>query len=228
MNENMTELVFILDRSGSMSGLEDDTIGGFNGMLKKQKAENEDVNVTTVLFDDKVDIIHDRFPIGIVEPLTEKDYFVRGCTALLDAVGMAVHKVENVQEHLPEDHKAEKVIFVITTDGHENSSKEYSYSQIKKMIEAKKEMGWEFLFLGANIDAVGEAEKMGISRNRAVTYENDCDGVALNYEVVGSAVRRAVSKKRESLSEPIFEDDWAEDIEEYHESKSRKKGRKKV
>ena len=224
MKENMTELVFILDRSGSMSGLEDDTIGGFNGMLKKQKAENEDINVTTVLFDDKIDIIHDRFPIGIVEPLTGKDYFVRGCTALLDAVGMAVRKVENVQEHLPEDHKAEKIIFVITTDGHENSSKEYSYGQIKKMIEAKKELGWEFLFLGANIDAVGEAEKMGISRNRAVTYENDCAGVALNYEVVGSAVRRAVSKKRESLSEPIFEDDWSEEISEYHESRKGKRG----
>lgn len=226
MNENMTELVFILDRSGSMSGLEDDTIGGFNGMLKKQKEESEDVNVTTVLFDDKVDIIHDRFPIGIVEPLTDKDYYVRGCTALLDAIGLAVHKIENVQNHLPEDHKAGKVIFVITTDGHENSSKEYSYGQIKKMIEAKKEIGWEFLFLGANIDAIGEAEKIGISRNRAVTYENDSEGVALNYETVGRAVRKAVACR--SMSAPMFEDDWAEDIEEYHESKSGKKGRKKA
>ena len=223
MKENMTELVFILDRSGSMSGLEDDTIGGFNGMLRKQKAENENVSVTTVLFDDKVDIIHDRFPIGIVEPLTEKDYYVRGCTALLDAVGESIHKIENVEEHLPEDYKAEKIIFVITTDGHENSSKRYSYTQIRKMIEAKKEMGWEFLFLGANIDAVGEAEKIGISRNRAVTYENDREGVALNYEVVGSAVRRAVSRKRASLSEPMFEDDWSEEISEYHESKSGKR-----
>ena len=122
MKEHMTELVFILDRSGSMSGLEGDTIGGFNGMIKKQKEENENVSVTTVLFDDKVDIIHDRFPIGIVEPLTEKDYYVRGCTALLDAVGESIHKIENVEEHLPEKYKAEKIIFVITTDGHENSS----------------------------------------------------------------------------------------------------------
>lgn len=224
MNENMTELVFILDRSGSMSGLEDDTIGGFNGMLKKQKEESDDVNVTTVLFDDKVDIIHDRFPINIVEPLTNKDYYVRGCTALLDAVGMAVHKVENVQEHLPEDYKAGKIIFVITTDGHENSSKEYSYSQIRKMIEAKKEIGWEFLFLGANIDAIGEAEKIGISRNRAVTYENDSEGVALNYETVGRAVRRAVACR--SMSAPMFEDDWAEDISAYHEKKRKKGGKK--
>ena len=223
MKENMTELVFILDRSGSMGGLEDDTIGGFNGMLKKQKEENEEVNVTTVLFDDKVDIIHDRFPIGIVEPLTEKDYFVRGCTALLDAVGIAVHKVENVQEHLPEDHKAGKVIFVITTDGQENSSKEYSYSQIKKMIEAKKEMGWEFLFLGANIDAVGEAAKMGISRNRAVTYENDSEGVALNFQAVGSVLRKAVSCQRTSRNQTVIDDDWAEEIDDYHKSKSRKK-----
>lgn len=217
MSKGMTELVFILDRSGSMSGLEDDTIGGFNGMLKKQKAEGEDVNVTTVLFDDKVDIIHDRFPIDIVEPLTEKDYFVRGCTALLDAVGETVHKVENVQEHLPKKHKAKKVIFVITTDGHENSSRNYTYSQTRKMIEAKKELGWEFLFLGANIDAVGEAEKIGISRNRAVTYENDSRGVALNYQVLGDALCEAVACED---SEPMFEDDWAEEIAEYRRSKN--------
>lgn len=219
MNESKTELVFILDRSGSMSGLEDDTIGGFNGMLMKQKTEHEDVNVTTVLFDDKVEIIHDRFPIDIVQPITNEDYYVRGCTALLDAVGMSVRKVENVQDHLPEDHKAGKIIFVITTDGHENSSREYSYGQIRKMIEAKKEQGWEFLFLGANIDAAQEAEKMGISRNRAVTYENDRKGVALNYEAVGSALRRAVSAPRSSKMESIIEDSWAEKIAEYRESK---------
>lgn len=221
MDKNTTELVFILDRSGSMSGLEDDTIGGFNGMLAKQKAENEDVNVTTVLFDDKVDIIHDRFPISIVQPLTEKDYYVRGCTALLDAVGESIRKIENVQEHLPEGHKTKKVIFVITTDGHENSSRRYSYSEIRRMIEAKKEMGWEFLFLGANIDAVGEAEKLGISRNRAVTYENDSKGVELNYEVVGRAVRKAVANDCCDMSAPMFDDDWADEIEEYHESKSK-------
>lgn len=229
MNANMTELVFILDRSGSMSGLEDDTIGGFNGMLKKQKEESENVNVTTVLFDDKVDIIHDRFPIAIVQPLTEKDYFVRGCTALLDAVGESIHKIENVENHLPESHKAEKVIFVITTDGHENSSKTYSYTEIRRLIEAKKECGWEFLFLGANIDAVGEAAKMGIDRNRAVTYENDKAGVSLNYEVVGRAVRKAVKqtitfgfRSESGKSKPLFEDDWAEEITEYHQLKEGK------
>ena len=222
MKENMTELVFILDRSGSMNGLESDTIGGFNGMLEKQKAENENVSVTTVLFDDRVDIIHDRFPISIVRPLTEKDYYVRGCTALLDAVGESIHKIENVEEHLPEDYKAEKIIFVITTDGHENSSKMYSYTQIRKMIESKKAVGWEFLFLGANIDAVGEAEKIGISRNRAVTYENDSKGVALNYEVIGSAVRKAVSRRRGNINESIFDDDWSEEISEYYETRSEK------
>lgn len=222
MKKNMTELVFILDRSGSMSGLEGDTIGGFNGMLEKQKKEGEDVNITTVLFDDRVDIIHDRFPISIVSPLTEKDYFVRGCTALLDAVGESIRKIENVEKHLPEDYKADKVIFVITTDGHENSSRNYSYSRIKKMIEAKKKLGWEFLFLGANMDAVGEAEKIGISRNRAVTYENDSEGVALNYEVVGMAVRKSISRRKGKADEPLFDDGWAKDIAEYHESRNRR------
>ena len=216
MNAELTELVFILDRSGSMNGLESYTIGGFNGMLSKQKAEGEKVNVTTVLFDDEVEIIHDRFPIDIIEPLTEKEYFVRGCTALLDAVGEAIKKVENVQKHLPETHKAGKVIFVITTDGLENSSVEYTYNDIKRKIEAKKECGWEFLFLGANIDAGKEAEKMGIARDRAVTYENDHRGVALNYETVGRAVMKA-TKSRECKVD--FDEDWADEIVEYRESK---------
>ena len=219
MDKKMTELVFILDRSGSMGGLEEDTIGGFNSMLKKQKYENQDINVTTVLFDDKIDIIHDRFPISIIQPMTEKDYYVRGCTALLDAVGEAIDKIENVENHLPEEHKASKVIFVITTDGHENSSRVYSYSQIKRMVEAKKELGWEFLFLGANIDAIGEAEKLGISRNRAVTYENDKKGVSLNYEIVGSAVRKAVSRKSNESREGLFDDNWAEEISTYRRTK---------
>lgn len=216
MNAELTELVFILDRSGSMNGLEGDTIGGFNGMLAKQKAEGEKVNVTTVLFDDEVEVIHDRFPIDIIEPLTDKEYFVRGCTALLDAVGEAIKKIENVQKHLPEAHKAGKVIFVITTDGLENSSVEYTYNDIKRMIEAKKECGWEFLFLGANIDARKEAEKIGIARERAVTYENDHRGVALNYETVGKAVMKA-TKSRECKVE--FDENWADEIVEYRESK---------
>ena len=195
MNAELTELVFILDRSGSMGGLESDTIGGFNGMIERQKKEGEKVNVTTILFDDEVEIIHDRFPIDAVQPLTDKEYYVRGCTALLDAVGQAINKIDNVQKHLPEEHRAGKVLFVITTDGLENSSTEFNYNDIKRMIEAKKECGWEFLFLGANIDAGKEAEKIGIERNRSVTYENDHDGVALNYEAVGRAVR-GVTKSR--------------------------------
>lgn len=217
MKENKTELVFILDRSGSMEGLEGDTIGGFNSMLKRQKETKENVNVTTVLFDDRVDIIHDRFPIDIVQPLTEKDYFVRGCTALLDAVGEAVHKVENVQDHLPEGYKADNIIFVITTDGHENSSREYSAKQIRNMIEEKKEKGWEFLFLGANMDAVAEAEKIGISRNRAVTYENDSVGVQTNYRVVGEVLASSYSR---NAYENRFDDDWADEIREYRDNKS--------
>lgn len=216
MNAELTELVFILDRSGSMGGLESDTIGGFNGMITQQKKEGEKVNVTTVLFDDEVEIIHDRFPIEIIEPLTDKDYYVRGCTALLDAVGQAIIKIDNVQKHLPENHKAGKVLFVITTDGLENSSEEFTHKDIKRMIEAKKECGWEFLFLGANIDAEKEAEKIGIAKERAVTYENDHRGVALNYETVGRAVIKAI-KSRDCRVE--FDEDWADEIVEYRESK---------
>ena len=215
MNRELTELVFILDRSGSMSGLEDDTIGGFNGMIKKQKEEGEQVNVTTVLFDDQVEVIHDRFSIDIVEPLTNKDYYVRGCTALLDAVGTSIKKVENVQNHLPEDHKAGRVLFVITTDGHENSSREYSYPKIKKMIDAKKETGWEFIFLGANIDAAAEAEKIGIARNRAVTYENDSEGIMHNFSAVSNVVKKAARSRAKSV---VVDDDWADEIAEYHDS----------
>lgn len=219
MNTELTELVFILDRSGSMGGLEKDTIGGFNGMIARQKQEGSKVNVTTVIFDDEVQIIHDRFPIEMIEPLTEKDYFVRGCTALLDAVGTTIEKLDNVQKHLPEAYKAGKVIFVITTDGLENSSIQFTYEKVRRMIQAKKECGWEFLFLGANIDAGKEAEKIGIQRNRSVTYENDAEGVAINFQAVGKAISRAVQA---DMSEPIFTDDWSEEIASYKESRSRK------
>ena len=185
MKKGLTELVFILDRSGSMGGLESDTIGGFNGMLQKQKKEEGEANVTTVLFDDEIEIIHDRFPIHIVKPLTDQDYYVRGCTALLDAVGSTVKKVENIQNRLPEEMRAEKIIFVITTDGAENASQEYSAKMVKNLIEKQQEKGWQFLFLGANIDAATEAEKIGIKRSHAATYRNDSKGVQLNYEVAG-------------------------------------------
>ena len=216
MNAELTELVFILDRSGSMGGLESDTIGGFNGMIDRQKKEGEKVNVTTILFDDEVEIIHDRFPIEAVQPLTDKEYYVRGCTALLDAVGQ---EIDNVQKHLPEEHRAGKVLFVITTDGLENSSAGFNYNDIKRMIESRKECGWEFLFLGANIDAGREAEKIGIERNKSVTYENDHGGVALNYETVGRAVRGVIKSRTCSIE---LDDTWADDIAEYHE-KARKR-----
>lgn len=220
MNTELTELVFILDRSGSMGGLESDTIGGFNGMITRQKAEGKKVNVTTVLFDDEVEIIHDRFPIEIIEPLTKKEYFVRGCTALLDAVGAAIEKIDNVQKHLPVTHKAGKVIFVITTDGLENSSENYNYEQIRRMISAKKECGWEFLFLGANIDAGREAEKIGIARNRSVTYENDSEGVAINFKSVGRAVSKALQVRN---MEEVFDGDWSEEIVKHKRNSQRRK-----
>lgn len=185
MKKGLSELVFILDRSGSMGGLESDTIGGFNSMLAKQKKEEGEANVTTVFFDDQVEIIHDRFPIAAVKPLTEEDYFVRGATALLDAVGSTVKKMENVQNRLPEELRAEKVIFVITTDGQENASSEYTVNMVQKMIAARQEQGWQFLFMGANMDAVTEAERLGISGSHAVSYRNDSDGVALNYAAAG-------------------------------------------
>ena len=188
MKKGLTELVFILDRSGSMGGLESDTIGGFNGMLMKQKKEEGEVNVTTVLFDDAIEVIHDRFPLDVVESLTDEDYYVRGCTALLDAVGSTVKKVENIQKRLPEEMKAEKIIFVITTDGQENASHEYTYKMVKEMIEKYQETGWEFIFMGANIDAVKEASNLGIRKKRAVTYRNDSKGVQLNYMVAGNIV----------------------------------------
>ncbi|MBQ9141622.1 MAG: VWA domain-containing protein [Lachnospiraceae bacterium] len=188
MKKGLTELVFILDRSGSMGGLEGDTIGGFNGMLGKQKREEGEANVTTVLFDDQIEIVHDRFPISVVKPLTDDDYFVRGSTALLDAVGSTVKKVENIQKRLPEEMRAENIIFVITTDGQENASQEYSASMVKKMIERNQEKGWQFLFLGANMDAVEEADKIGIRKTHAVSYRPTPKGVRLNYEAAGSVL----------------------------------------
>ena len=216
MNTELTELVFILDRSGSMGGLESDTIGGFNGMIAKQKAQEKKVNVTTILFDDEVDIIHDRFPVDIIAPLTEKEYFVRGCTALLDAVGTAIEKMENVQKHLPEDHRAGKIIFVITTDGLENSSEHFTQEQIKRKIEAKKECGWEFLFLGANIDAVETASQFGIGADRAVNYQCDSEGTALNYEVVSEAISSV------RCSAPLSAD-WKKRIDEDYKKRGGRK-----
>lgn len=225
MKKGLTELVFILDRSGSMGGLESDTIGGFNGMLKKQREQEGEVTVTTVFFNDGYEIIHDRIPIEYILPITNKEYHVRGCTALLDAVGKTIHKIVNVQKILPEEQRAEKVIFVIITDGLENASREYSYKLIKSMIEHEKEKyGWEFMFLGANIDAVAEADKMGIGEERAVTYSNDSAGVLLNYDTISETV--CMMRQAPKMSDIGRE--WKKNIEKNRSNKEQKKtlGRK--
>ena len=185
----MTELVFILDRSGSMSGLERDTIGGFNSMIEKQKKEEGEALVSTVLFDHESAVIHDRLPLDKVPRMTEKEYFTRGSTALLDALGGAIHHIGNVHKYARREDVPEKTLFIITTDGHENASSRYDYEKVRRMIERQKEKyGWEFLFLGANIDAAAEAKRFGISADRVVNYKCDAAGTALNYEVISDAV----------------------------------------
>ncbi len=189
MKKNLTELVMILDRSGSMSGLESDTIGGYNGMLRKQRETEGEVLVSTVLFDDRSEVLHDRVPLDKVQEITEKEYYVRGCTALLDAMGGAIHHIGNVHKYAREEDRPEKTIFVITTDGMENASRMYSYDQVKQMVNRQKEKyGWEFLFLGANIDAIETAGRFGISADRAANYNSDHEGTALNYEVLADTV----------------------------------------
>ena len=189
MKKNLTEIVFILDRSGSMSGLEKDTIGGFNSMIEKQKREDGEALVFTVLFNNDSVVIHDRVPIDKVPPMTEQEYFTCGCTALLDAVGGAIHHIGNVHKYAREEDRPQKTVFIITTDGYENASSRYSYERVKEMIgRQKKRYDWEFLFLGANIDAAAEARRFGIDADRAVDYKCDEAGTALNYEVLHSAV----------------------------------------
>jgi uncharacterized protein YegL len=210
MNSNLTELVFILDRSGSMGGLESDTIGGFNSMLKKQQAEPGECRITTVLFDGKYDVLHDRIDIKAVKQMTEKEYFVRGNTALLDAVGKTINKIGGVQKNTADEYRASKVLFVITTDGMENASREFSYDKIKAMIEHQKSMyGWEFIFLGANIDAPEVAHRFGIARNRAQTFHNDSEGIALNYDVISETV----CCLRAAPAGTSLRDDWKEKID---------------
>ena len=189
MKKNLTELVMILDRSGSMGGLESDTIGGYNSMLKRQREAEGEVLVSTVLFDDRSEVLYDRVPLEKMPQMTEKEYYVRGCTALLDAVGGAVRHIGNVHKYAREEDRPEKTIFVITTDGLENASREYSYDRVKKMVERQKEKyGWEFLFLGANIDAIETAGRFGITPDRAANYHSDSRGTALNYEVLADTV----------------------------------------
>lgn len=205
----MTELVFILDRSGSMSGLEKDTIGGFNSMLEKQKAEPAECRITTVLFDNNYELLHDRIEIKAVSSITQKDYFVGGSTALLDAIGRTIHKINGVQKNTAEAYRAGKVMFVIITDGEENSSREFSVEKVKAQIERQKaECGWEFVFLGANIDAVQTAGRFGIAPDRAVDYLADSEGTALNFHVMSQAVAsfRESGKFEEACLAPIRAD----------------------
>lgn len=208
MKKGLTELVFILDRSGSMSGLESDTIGGYNALLQKQKKEAGEAVITTVLFDDKYELLHDRINLRGIELITDKEYFVRGSTALLDAVGKTINKIGNAQKHTIENERAEHVMFVITTDGMENASREFSYEKVRQMIEHQKnKYGWEFIFLGANIDAITTAERFGIGKDRATNYNADSEGTLLNYEVISETV--SCMRASRAISE-----DWKERIEE--------------
>lgn len=208
MRKGLTEVVFILDRSGSMSGLEADTIGGFNSMIAKQKKEEGEAYISTVLFDDQTEVLYDRVPIQRVEPMNDNQYYVRGCTALLDALGGAIRHIGNVHKYAREEDRPEKTLFIITTDGMENASHKYSYDKVKKMVERqKKEYGWEFLFLGANIDAIEVAGRFGIAANRAINYKCDSKGTQLNYEVLSRTVSefRACECDDEEVMDEMFD-----------------------
>ena len=217
MKKGLTELVFILDRSGSMQGLEKDTIGGFNSMLAKQKQAEGSAFVSTILFDSFSEVLHDRLDIHEVAPITEREYFVRGCTALLDAVGGAIHHIGNIHKYARRSDVPENTLFVITTDGMENASQRYTAEQVKDMIRRQTEQyGWEFLFLGANIDAVETAGHMGIAPERAVNYHSDSDGTRLNYEVLSQTISAVRSNAPLSA-------DWKEKIEQDYQVRENKK-----
>ena len=210
MQDNLTELVFILDKSGSMSGLEKDTIGGFNSLIEKQKKEKGEAIVSTVLFNEHMDVIYDRFNINDVPKLTDKEYFVEGCTALLDALGNSINHIIHIHENLKEDECPSKTLFIITTDGMENSSHEYTYKKIKNLIDSSKEKdGFEFIFLGANIDSEEEAAKLGIDKDQAVNYKCDEVGIGMNYSALHDAIscfrsERKLSKKwRETIDNDV-------------------------
>lgn len=214
MKNNITELVFILDRSGSMAGLEQDTIGGFNAMIEKQKKQDGECYVSTVLFDNISEVIHDRVKLSEIEKMTEKDYYVRGCTALIDAIGGAIKHIGNIHKYARREDVPEHTMFVITTDGMENASRRYSSDEVKKMIERqKKKYGWEFLFIGANIDAVETAARFGIEKERAVNYHADQQGTQVLYETVSQAVCNV------RMCQPLA-NDWAKNIEEDFEERS--------
>ncbi len=225
MSKGYTEIVYILDRSGSMSGLEADTIGGFNSMMAQQKKTGERAVVSTVLFDDSSQVIHDRVPIEKVEKMTDRQYYVQGCTALLDAVGGAIHHIGNVHKYARPEDRPEKTIFVITTDGMENASSRYSREQIRKMVQRQqKRYGWEFIFIGANIDAYAEAEKYGIRKERAVNYVCDDIGTANVYAGVSRAVCSVMRASSGMEMKACLEDSgWSEDIKMDYAKRGRKR-----
>ena len=217
IRSKLTELVMILDRSGSMGGLESDTIGGYNSFFQKQKETEGRALVSTVLFDDVSEVLYDRIPLEEAPQMTDRDYQVRGCTALLDALGSAIHHIRKLQKALPEDERPDKTIFVITTDGLENASRTYTYDKVKRMVENRKEKnGWEFIFLGANIDAVEVAGRMGITEDRAVNFVNDAQGTALNYQVLSEAV-----SEMRCLEVPLGAD-WKDEIDADYELRAEK------
>lgn len=211
---NITELVFILDRSGSMSGLESDTIGGFNAMIEKQRKEEGEVYVSTILFDDRSEVIHDRISLSDVPKLTSDDYYVRGCTALIDAIGGAIHHIGKIHKYARKEDVPAHTMFIITTDGQENASRHYGSNKVKKMIEKKKEKyGWEFLFIGANIDAVETAASFGISKDRAVNYNADHQGTQILYEAISQPI--TAMRSNQAISE-----DWCGAIREDFENRN--------
>ena len=215
MKKALTEIVFILDRSGSMSGLETDTIGGFNSLISKQKKEDGQALVSTVLFDDRSEVLHDRVPLERIEKMTDRDYYVRGCTALLDAIGGAIHHIGNVHKYAREEDRPEKTLFIITTDGMENASKRFTYDKVKQMVERQKsKYGWEFIFLGANIDAAREAARFGIGADRAVNYNADSVGTAVIYEAVSEAVCSVRASKPMS-------DSWRRKVDEDYKKRGK-------
>lgn len=215
MKTERTELVFVLDKSGSMAGLEKDTIGGFNAMLNKQKEIKGECTITTILFDNRYEILHDRIPMKGIQAMTDREYQVGGSTALLDAIGRTIHKIVNVYRHTAKEYQGDKVMFVIITDGEENASREYSYEKVRGMIEHQKnQYGWEFLFLGANIDAVQTARDFGIAPDRAQNFHADKDGMAVNFKVMSEVVTNY-------RSEGVVTKDWNRDID--RDYKKRKK-----
>lgn len=228
MKKGLTEIVYILDRSGSMGGLEADTIGGFNSMMEKQKKTKEKALISTVLFDDEIEVLHDRVPINKIEKMTDRQYYVRGCTALLDAVGKSVNHIKNVHKYAREEDKPEKTLFVITTDGMENASSEYSYEAVQKMVKQQQEKyGWEFIFIGANIDAYAEAQRFGIRKDRAVNYVCDEEGTEKVFTGVSNAVCVVMESGPNYMADNLDKSGWEDGIREDFKKRGKKTCKRK-